>query len=268
MKNTLLFALLGIGLLSTSCSTAYKSDQTPDDVYYSPGRPMEERVNTRVEEEKKQQYDEYVTNMDDRYLRMKVSNYNRWFMLDDYTYWNDSRYDFNRYNLYGSGWNNYNWNKIGGYVGSGWGYYDYYYPNAGWYNPKSTIITYYGGKIPTPGTTSGSAITAYRNKTYNNNNNGNIGYNTKTGMPITSNNNNSSNNFSSLMKRVFSPASSNSNSSSYDRPARTFDNSSSNNSSARTYSTPSTTTSSSAGGNSGGVSSTGSSASGGRVIRN
>ena len=267
MKNTLLFALLGIGLLSTGCSTAYQSDQTPDDVYYSPGRPMEERVNTRVEEEKKQQYDEYVSNMDDRFLRMKVSNYNRWFMLDDYTYWNDSRYDFNRYNLYGSGWNNYHWNKLGGYVGSGWGYYDYYYPNAGWYNPKATIITYYGGKIPTPGTTSGSAITAYRNKTYNNNNNGNIGYNSKTGMPITTNNS-SSNNFGNLMKRVFSPATSTGNSSSYDRPARTFDNSSSNNSSARTYSAPSPSTSSSAGGNSGGVNSTGSSASGGRVIRN
>ncbi len=266
MKNTLLFALLGIGLLFTGCSTAYQSDQTPDDVYYSPGRPMEERVNTRVEEEKKQQYDEYVSNMDDRFLRMKVSNYSRWFMLDDYTYWNDCRYDFNRFNLYGSGWNNYNWNKLGGYYGNGWGYSDYYYPNAGWFNPKATIITYYGGKIPTPGTTSGSAITAYRNKTYNNNNTGNIGYNSKTGTPITSNNNNSSNNFSSLMKRVFTPASSNS--SSYDRPARTFDNSASSNSSSRTYSTPSTTTSSSAGGNSGGVSSTGSSASGGRVIRN
>jgi hypothetical protein len=35
MKTNLLISILTIGLL-TSCSSMYKSGQTPDDVYYSP----------------------------------------------------------------------------------------------------------------------------------------------------------------------------------------------------------------------------------------
>jgi hypothetical protein len=269
MKNTLLFALIGISLFSIGCSSAYKSTQTVDDVYYSPGRPSEERVDVKKEEEKKQQYEEYISSSDDRYLRMKVSNHNRWYALDDYNYWNDSRYDFNMYNYYNKGYNYYGYNNYYPTLNYGIGKGNYYTPGFGW-SSNYTIISYYGGKTSTPGTTSGSAITAYKNKTYTNTNSGEMYYNPKTGVTSNIGNSSSSSNFSNLVKRVFASSSAtNSGSSSYDRAARTYDNSSSSNSSSRTYSTPSApATSSSAGGNSGGVSSTGSSSSGGRAVRN
>jgi hypothetical protein len=258
MKNRLLFALLGMGLFVTSCSTAYKSDQTPDDVYYSPGRPAAEKVIIVKDQAQRDQYENYLSSTDEQFLRMKVGNYYRWNMLDDYTYWNDSRYDFAHFNYYSSiGYNNYygnnNWNF-------GWGN-AFFRPIYSWGNPYYTLVNYYNPKASV-GKPSESGISAYKNKNYNNNNTYNLA-NSKSSY----NNSNyitpSSNNFSNLVKKVFSSSSS---SSSYDRAARTFDNS---NSSNRTTTTSSNTApSSNAGGNSGGVKSSGSSASTGRTTRN
>ena len=111
MKNSLLILLVGIGFLATSCATAYKSDQTPDDVYYSPGKPAADDL--VKDAAKQEQYQAYITSADERYLRMKVANHYRWTGLDDYAYWYDSRYDFYRYNHYNSlGINNYNYQNI------------------------------------------------------------------------------------------------------------------------------------------------------------
>lgn len=246
----LLGSLLAIGLLS-GCSTAYQSGQTPDDVYYSPGR---DGVSKREEEKVKEQqerYEEYISSQDDRYLRMKVANRNRWAGIDDFDYWYDSRYDFCRFNNF-SNWNNFQlWNNpwnIGFNngiwrpqpgLGFGWG----------WNNPMYTVIVYASPKFYS-GSTSGSNLAAYRNtKGFNNNNQG--FYNPKTGS---FNNSGSSNSFGSLLKRVFTPSNASAAASSFDRPVRSFSNS--NGSSA--------TPSSSAGGNSGGVKSSGSSAGSGR----
>lgn len=263
MKRMLLLSFLGAGLLS-GCSTIYQSGQTPDDVYYSPGR---DGSTVREEEKRKDdqaRYEEYISSQDDRYLRMKVANRNRWSSLDDFDYWYDSRYDFSSryyhpynsysyYNPYSSG-NYYGWN-------SGWNYalgYGGWRPSLGmgwgWNSPIYTVISYGSPKLYA-GSTSGSNISAYRNKSYNN---ANLGYkDTKTGKWISSGG--TKNSFGELVRRVFTPASSNNNSgnnSSWERPARTFDNSSGNSG-----------TSSSAGGNSGGFKSSGSSASGGRSGR-
>lgn len=261
MKNSLLFALIGMGLFVTGCSTASKLDQTVDDVYYSPGRPSVEKVVITNYQEKKDRYDNYVNSTDEQFLRMKVGNYYRWNMLDDYTYWNDSRYDFGNYNYYNSiGFNNYysnnNWNY-------GWGF-GYYRPIYSWGNPYYTFINYYNPKTSIGGP-SGSGISAYLNKNYNNNNS-NTGY-SKSNYNNTNYIAPSSSNFSGLVKKVFSSSSTGG---SYDRAARTFDN----NSSSRTYSSNSSSgstgsaPSSSAGGNSGGVKSSGSSASTPRATRN
>lgn len=251
MKHMLLVSALGLLVLS-SCSTAYKAGQTPDDVYYSPGREL---TGDRKQEEKskrqQEQYDQYISSADDRYLRMKVANYNRWSSLDDYSYWYDSRYDFcpttysayNPYTGYGS------WNA--GYsFGYGRSYYGSFY--GGWNSPIFTVASYSTPKF-SGGYTSGSSISAYRNKSYSNQN---LGYTGKNGQFIPSGSGNS-NSFGDLLKRVFSSSTSNSNSnsSSYDRPARTY-------TTPTNSSTPST--SSSAGGNSGGFKSTGSSSSSGR----
>jgi hypothetical protein len=258
MKNSLLFTLLGLGLFVTSCSTAYKSDQTPDDVYYSPGRPAAERVDIVKDQTQRDQYENYVNNTDEQFLRMKVGNYYRWNMLDDYSYWNDSRYDFNHFNYYSSiGYSNYyghnNWNF-------GWGT-SFFRPNYSWGNPYYTLVTYYNPKTSV-GRPSESGISAYKNKNYTNTNTYYSG-NAKSSYNNSNYTTPTSNNFSNLVKKVFSSSSP---SGSYDRAARSFDNSSSSNrtSSNSTYSAPS----SSAGGTSGGVKSSGTSASSGRTTRN
>src|SRR5688500_3829498 len=77
-----------LAALITGCSSAYKASQTPDDVYYSPARSGGAHRETRNED----RYEDYVSSQEDRYLRMKVRDRNRWSMIDDYSYWNDSRY--------------------------------------------------------------------------------------------------------------------------------------------------------------------------------
>ncbi len=131
--------LLSLSLLVASCTTAYKTGQTPDDVYFSPEHPQEEYV--RVEKSEDRQYrsapqtrvDDYY-NYEDSYLRMKVRNRNRWVYLDNdfysynpyaYRYYNNSFY-------YNSPWNSYSyWNY----------YYNPYAPQVIVLNPKSTTVS-------------------------------------------------------------------------------------------------------------------------------
>ncbi len=258
MKHSLLLSVLSIGLLS-SCSTAFKAGQTPDDVYYSPGREGAEQVrNDRNEKEQQAQYQEYVSSLDDRYLRMKIANRYRWAPIDNFDYWYDSRYDFGAYN------SSYYYNTLNPYAywnpGLSIGYgsrYPGYYGGWGWSSPIYTVVHYNYPVYSGGGSTSTSNITAFRNKGYSNSNQ-NIN-NPK--MPGYTPPNTSS--FGSLVKRIFS--SSGDNTSSYDRAARSFSNTNPSNSTPTRTSTPTPPpTSSSAGGNSGGFGSTGSSTSTGR----
>ena len=254
MKYSLLLSVLGLGLFS-SCTTAFKSGQTPDDVYFSPGREAVALNEDRDQQKQREQYQEYISSMDDRYLRMKIANRNRWSTLDDFGYWNDSRYDFNSYNYqYYSSLNPY-WHSG---MRLGFGYGNLYYPGAygwGWSSPVYTVAHYYS--VPytpakTGGYTSASFATAYRNKSYHNSNYGFRDPKTGTFVP-----GGSSQSFGNLLKRVFSSSES---TSSYDRPARTFTNTTP--AHTNTYTPPATN--SNAGGTSGGFQSTGSSASTGR----
>src|SRR5678809_962284 len=100
MKRQILLLAITAAALS-SCTTAYKTGQTPDDVYFSPTRPQDEYV--RVKEKEENQYDdEYY---DDRYLRMKVHNHSQWNSLDDwYSY---ERYGYRVNSYYGTYYNTY-----------------------------------------------------------------------------------------------------------------------------------------------------------------
>src|SRR5215210_1700039 len=102
--------LLGMAVAAfSSCSTAYKTGQTPDDVYFSPAR--EEAAYVKVENNDDRRYraedryraraDEYV-NSDDRWLRMRVRNPYRWSTFDDYGMYgmNDYRYNSWGHNSY------------------------------------------------------------------------------------------------------------------------------------------------------------------------
>ena len=135
-----------------SCSTSYKSGQTPDDVYYSPARPQDEYV--RVEQNDDRQYrydDEYY---DDRYLRMKVQNRSRWSELNDWYYYDRYSYSHNYY--YGTYNNPYN----------SWNYYynPYCHNNVVVVNPKGAVSqnTYVKPR--------NFSLSGYTNNTYNNSN--------------------------------------------------------------------------------------------------
>jgi len=280
----ILFGTLIIATLISSCNTAYQSGQTPDDLYYSPGKENSSSE-VRRQTEDGERYDQNVRTMDDRFLRMKVANRNQWSSMDDFSYWNDMRFNFtpinsfngfnnfygngfhgNMFNTFNSPWNigwnnnwNNNWNNgwnngFNSWGNNGWntwgnmGWGNMGLGNGlGWNNPMFTLVGYTNPKAIPVSSNSGSNLNAYRNRTYNNSNVGDK-YNSWS-TPSTSGNNNKS--FGSLIRTMISnPSSGSGGSSSYDRPARTFSNS--------------TPTSGSAGGSSGGFSSRGSSTSSGR----
>jgi uncharacterized membrane protein YgcG len=129
MRQRILLLFVLVTLLG-SCTTMYKSGQTPDDVYYSPGREVPALVENENNKDSRRYEEE---NFSDQYLRMKSSNRDRWSTFDeDFMYWNNSA------------WNNpYYYNTmrpVYPYGGSGWnfniGFYSGYNPwYSSWYNP-------------------------------------------------------------------------------------------------------------------------------------
>jgi uncharacterized membrane protein YgcG len=127
MKSSILLLAL-TAIVISSCTTAYKTGQTPDDVYFSPVRPEDEYVRTdRNDDNQYRNYDEYY---DNRYLRMKVHNRTRWSELDDWYYYGN-RYNYTFYNSYywSNPWSPYTyWNN----------YFNPYYTSYVIINPKNT----------------------------------------------------------------------------------------------------------------------------------
>ncbi len=213
--NTRLILIALATVSISSCSTAYKSGQTPDDVYYSPTRMVEE--DTRQDD---RQASQQVENPEDREIRQGIRDY-RWRVLNyDYSY------NYNRYNTYCNCY----CNKYG------YGYYTHpYYTPSPYYipspyyvppvkvntTPRMVNLATYGGGT-TPGTI--GSINPKNNqpglytppKQYNNSNNDNRrgGLTNAIRQVLTpSSGNNNSNSNSSNNTRTYQP-SSNSNSSS------------------------------------------------------
>lgn len=114
-------------LVFASCTTSYKTGQTPDDVYFSPERQRDEYV--RVEKKDDRRYVSAEESREDRYLRMK-STYRRYSTLDDYDcycYTGSNYYRYNDYyrnnNFYANTWWGPKWNSYNPY------YYNPYYSN-------------------------------------------------------------------------------------------------------------------------------------------
>jgi hypothetical protein len=168
--------ILSLALLFASCTTAYKSGQTPDDVYFSPTRPQDEYV--RTEKKQDRYYGDDDVYRDDRYLRMRVHN-RRWTTLDDNYYSYNPYYTpyYNNY-IYNSSWSPYTyWNYM----------YNPYYtnvivvtPSNPVYNKPRTYNLHVFDQNPSTSTTPthgfGSENT-YRGSTNNNNNYNNSGTN-------------------------------------------------------------------------------------------
>jgi hypothetical protein len=210
MKHQILLLAITAAVLS-SCTTAYKTGQTPDDVYYSPARPQDEYVRVDDDEERYRYDDEYY---DDRYLRMKVQNRSRWNYLDDWYSYDRYGYRYNYY--YGSYYNPYtSWNY----------YYNPYCTNTVVvYNPKqNNTVT----NVPRPRNFN---LNSYTNTTYNTVNNGVKMNSVKNGTKITRsvyNNSNSGNGLSNTIKNIFNGGNGNSNNNSYSPPTRSYTPSSS-----------------------------------------
>ncbi len=199
MKPTLLFTFLAAIVLS-SCSTAYKTGQTPDDVYYSP-------VTEKTVKKEKRQNEEESVDPEQRQIRMQAYDY-RWRNLDE-------RYDYDsRYNPYSYGYNyGYYYNPF---------YYNYpvfsntYCPTFVIVNPKNsaprmTNLSSYNNTNTTT-TINPKTGNTFSNSTYRQYNNSNEGNSRRTIFP--SNNSNNNNNNSSNNTRTYSPSNSSSGSSS------------------------------------------------------
>src|ERR1700709_1603380 len=149
--KSLISGSLMVALLA-SCSAAYKTDQTPDDVYYSPGKVVgEEQQKTNTNQ------DDYSYNKEeDNYLRMKVQNPTLWGSLDDNSYWNS----YNNYSMYGGGYgfsslgfNNYYGLGYSSYLNIGYNsYYPYYGNYNSYYGGGYGYYPYYGSSYYNPGT--------------------------------------------------------------------------------------------------------------------
>ncbi len=151
MKSSLLFLAFCVAVFS-SCTTAYKSGQTPDDVYYSAAKPQNEYAEAEQEEDRFTGYDDYY--YDDRFLRMKVRNRYRWSELE--TWYGFDRYSTG-YNYYFGKYNNpYNsWN---------------YYYNPYCYCPGPSGWVYPSSKTSTPVLKKPMTLSGYSNSGINNSN--------------------------------------------------------------------------------------------------
>jgi len=211
MKRQILLLAITAAALS-SCTTAYKTGQTPDDVYFSPTRPQDEYVRVKEQEDDRYQYDEAY--YDDRYLRMKVHNPSQWSSLDDW-------YSYDRYGY-----------RANAYYGT------YYNPYTSWnyhYNPycQNNVIAYHPGYAGQTSVAQNVARPSYTGTTYNNANNSVKMSSYKTGIasPVY-NNKNSNNGFSNTLKQIFNSGTNiNSSNSSYSSPSRSYTPSSSSSSS-------------------------------------
>lgn len=231
MKFSILLLALSAAAFS-SCTSAYKTGQTPDDVYFSPGREGKAQEYVQLEKKDDRYYrgsDDYY---EDRYLRMRMQNRYRWSVLDDYYFYNTYAYNpYGYYNSWNSPWNSYyTWNN----------YYNPYYGGVHCY-PGSVII-----KNPVNFTPPSRAV-AFNPNSYNTGSNANrtgVSGRTLNNSYNNTNNtryNNSNSNRSSLgesVRKVFS--NSNSNGNNYNS-----NNSNSNNSTPTRSYTPSSSSSSS-----------------------
>lgn len=238
MKSTILLLALAAVIFS-SCSSAYKTGQTPDDVYFSPAPKGAEYVETEKKEDKNYKgSDEYY---EDRYLRMRVQNRYQWSALDDY-YFNNPY----AYNYYGSYYNSISWSSP---YNSYWMWNNYYNPYCG----GSVIIVKNPGRYNVPP----ARPIAFSLNSYTNNSNRtparrslNNNYSTNG-----SRYNNSNNSLSNSVRKVFTNSNSNNNSNYYNSnnnsstPSRSYNPSS--NTGSRSSSSPSSNSNSGGGGGGG-----------------
>jgi len=203
--NFLLLTIITAAI--TSCSSSYKTGQTPDDVYYSPARLQTDNV--RRDDNKNVQDNSVYSTPEDRYIRRRIHN--------------------RRYRVYDDGYN-YPYGYNNGYNS---GYPVYTNPKTNTpqntSQPRKTNLGAY-----TPNSTAPDSLKVFNPKLGTQNNSGTTNPVRTFGTP----NNSSSNNGSgvgNLIRRIFSGDNSNNNynnnNSNNSSSSRSFDRSSNNNNS-------------------------------------
>jgi hypothetical protein len=207
MKSAIVFSSI-VAIALSSCSSVYRTAQTPDDIYYSPGREAADSyVQMDRPNNKPGSYrndvgsDEYYS-PDDRVLRMRVRNRGMWSAFDDYGYAGMGYSPLGYGGMYGGYGGMYGGGMgyglgyggmYGGYggmgyglgyggfapfgysglgLGLGYGYNNFYNNYYGWnsiYNP------YYGGGVVVGKTSPNTRLrtfnpNSYSNRTLNTNN--------------------------------------------------------------------------------------------------
>lgn len=118
--------LMAISFFVTSCTSLQQTTTVAtDDLYYTPSKEADNTTKTtarnNAEDLEEAEYQEYQNYQDDRFLRLKVANRNRWSSIDDFGYWNNPSFRIG----FGMGY--------GGFGGFGWGGWDPFWSNRfGW----------------------------------------------------------------------------------------------------------------------------------------
>jgi uncharacterized membrane protein YgcG len=224
MRSAILLLVLSAAILG-SCTSAYKTGQTPDDVYFSPARQQDKYVTAREDENVYQNDYSY----DDQYLRMKVHNRMMWSELDD-PYFYNPRYSYSYYNNWSNPWS----------PNTYWNYYYNPYCSPVAYTSK-TVIAYNHPRVYNLNTYNGTQLT-------------NSNYTNPKGNSL-----NNSYNYSNRPVKIvgYNPANSSSNSGAGNFLRNIFNGSSNNNSSSGTSNSSLNSGSRSSGGSSGSSGSSG-----------
>ncbi|HEV8285734.1 MAG TPA: hypothetical protein VGQ09_15580 [Chitinophagaceae bacterium] len=230
MRRSILLLALSAAILG-GCTSAYKTGQTPDDVYFSPERQHDEYVNVkeRNDDRRYQGDDDYY---DDRYLRMKVSNRVMWSDLDDWYFYN-RRYSYSYYNNWNNPWTPYTY----------WNYYYNPYCSHNVVYGTQTKVTYNHPRVFNLNTYNSTQLTNnnYTNpkaNIFNNNSNYNNNRSPRIIGSYTPSNTNTSSNAGNFLRNVFNSGSNSSSGSSNNSSSKSSSNSSSSSSGSSGSSAP------------------------------
>jgi hypothetical protein len=223
MKSKLMLLAVAVAALG-SCTTMYKTGQTPDDVYFSPARSYGEAVaETNQRPSSDDEYYNYTG--DDRMIRMGIND-SRWrYLNNDYSFSPYSYYNnYSAYNTHGY-YGNYG-SGYGGYYGSGYGgnynpYYNDFYNNY-YYNPYySPYPVYITPASPIKNTTPRMTNLNGYSQRYNN---GNARFTPviPNSSPVRNyNNSNGRSALGNVLNNVLAPSNNNNNNNNYNTPNRT-----------------------------------------------
>ncbi len=261
MKTKHIF-FLGLVVAFSSCSTAYKSGQTPDDVYYSPAPPQDTYVRTGNQDDRESYAYNNTTSREDLQIRRGIrdsryrdNNTIVQFGYGGYTPFSNDAYGYNPY-----GYNSY------GY-GHGYGYNSGY--NSLYYNPYNLYNNslfaspynnyYYAPQVYVYPSTRGKGgtvaprrynLSAYDNNRVttvrNQNNSDRVNTISAPVRTFTTRSQNNGRGAGNLIRRVFTPD----NNSNDNSNTRSFNNNNNNSSLAPVRSTPSSSNNNSSSGSS------------------